>query len=113
MLGTFLLHVERSRQVEDDLAVLDRRDAPGGKRPAVANSLDLVENRDPGIARANEIGMKGMDPTPRPGSVVDGPPGGHEGLARDLPPEHALALLVGAHATEDVDLDGLEIEEGQ
>jgi putative flippase GtrA len=42
---------------------------------------------------------------------VDGPGGGHEGLAGDLAPEHPLALHVGAVAPEDVDLDGLEVEE--
>ncbi len=37
--------------------------------------------------------------------------GGHEGLARHLPAEDALALLVGRDASEEVDLDGLEVEE--
>ncbi len=38
--------------------------------------------------------------------------GGHEGLAGDLPAEDALDGLVGAHPAEDVDLDRLEVEQG-
>ena len=45
-------------------------------------------------------------------SEVDRAGGGDEGLAGHLPAEHALAVLVGRDATEDVDLDGLEVEQG-
>src|SRR5665213_3368570 len=47
-----------------------------------------------------------MDPAP-----FDGPSRCHQGLGRDLAPEDTLTVLVGAHAPEDVDLDGLDIEE--
>ena len=43
--------------------------------------------------------------------ALDGPAGGHEGLRGDLAAEHPLAVLVGTDASEDVHLDGLEIEE--
>ena len=36
---------------------------------------------------------------------------GHEGLPGDLAAEDALAVLVGRHAAEDVDLDRLEVEQ--
>ncbi len=44
-------------------------------------------------------------------ALGDRPSGGHEGLGGHLAPEHPLALLLGLGASEDVDLDGLEIEE--
>ncbi len=47
-----------------------------------------------------------MDPP-----ALDGSPCSHQRLGRDLTSEHPLAVLVGAHASEDVDLDGLEVEE--
>ena len=42
---------------------------------------------------------------------IDGPGGGDERLTGNLAAEHPLAILVGADASEDVDLDGLEVEE--
>jgi hypothetical protein len=44
-------------------------------------------------------------------AVVDGAAGGHEGLSGDLAAEDALALLVGLGPAEDVDLNGLEVEQ--
>jgi hypothetical protein len=41
-----------------------------------------------------------------------GSPGRHQRLTGDLTAEHSLALLFGADAAEDVDLDGLQVEEG-
>ena len=46
-----------------------------------------------------------------PARVVDGAGGGHQGLSGDLATEHPLAVLVGRHAAEDVDLDRFEIEQ--
>ena len=42
---------------------------------------------------------------------LDGASRRHQGLGRHLAAEDPLAVLVGAHAPEDVDLDGLEVEE--
>ena len=42
---------------------------------------------------------------------LHGAPGGDERLAGDLAAEDPLALLVGALAAEDVDLDPLEVEQ--
>ena len=43
--------------------------------------------------------------------LLHGPARGHQRLGRDLTAEHALAVLIGTHPPEDVDLDGLEVEE--
>ena len=99
--------VERGRQVEDGLPVLDGHDPAGGERAPVADAVDLVEDRHGGVAGAQEVGVQRVH---RP-VVVDGAGGGDEGLAGHLAAEHPLALLVGADAPEDVDLDGLEVEQ--
>ncbi len=44
-------------------------------------------------------------------AALDGAPRRHEGLRRHLAPEDPLAVLVGAHAAEDVHLDGLDVEQ--
>ncbi len=43
--------------------------------------------------------------------LIDGSGGGDQRLAGDLATEHALTVLVGLHAAEDVDLDRLEVEQ--
>ena len=43
--------------------------------------------------------------------LVEGAGGGDERLTGDLAAEHALAVLVGRAAAEQVDLDPLEIEQ--
>ena len=35
----------------------------------------------------------------------------HQRLAEHLPAEHALRTVLGAHAPEDIDFDGFEIEQ--
>ncbi len=44
-------------------------------------------------------------------AVFDGAPGSHERLAGHLAAEDALAVLVGLDATEDIDLNGLEVQQ--
>ena len=59
------------------------------------------------IAGPQEVGVQRVHAL----VVVDGAAGGHQGLSGDLPAEHPLAVLVGAQPSEDVDLDGLEVEQ--
>ena len=104
--STLLVDVERHGDIEDGTAVLDRDDASGGERATVADAVHLVEDRDRGITRAQEVAVQRVD-----ASALDGPARGHQRLRGDLPAEHPLAVLVGADAPEDVDLDRFEIEE--
>ena len=101
--------VEPGLQVEDGLAVLDGDDPPGGEAPAVADAVDLVEDRHRRVARAQEVGVQRVHQAAR---VVDRACRGDQRLAGHLPAEHPLAALVGRDAPEDVDLDGLEVEQG-
>ena len=107
MLEALLGHLEARLQVEDGLAVLDGHDAPGGERAAVADPVDLVEDRHLRVAGPQEVGVQGVDDPPG----LHGAGGGDERLTGHLPAEHALAVLVGGQPAEDVHLDRLEVEQ--
>src|SRR4029077_13560314 len=53
-----LIDVKRHHDREDRAAVLDRRHPPGRVALAVAQPLDLVDDRDLRVARQNEIAMQ-------------------------------------------------------
>ena len=92
MVEAFFVHVEAGLQVEDRLAVLDRHDATGRERLAVADAIDLVEDRRVRVARAQEVRVQRVHARPRRG--VDGPCRRDECLAGNLAAEDSLALLV-------------------
>ena len=77
--GAFLVDVERRRQVEDGLAVLDGHHPPGRERAAVADAVDLVEDGHVGIAGAQEVGVQRVH-----AAALDGASRRHEGLGRHL-----------------------------
>ena len=93
------------------MAVLDRRHAPGGKAPAVANAIDLVDDRHLGIAAKKEIGVQRMRRPLR--HVVNRTAGSNQSLADDLAAEHALPARLRRAAAEQVHLQRLEIEDGE
>ncbi len=97
MVVPVLVHVEARLQVEDRFPVLDRDDAARGERLAVADAVDLVQDRRVRVAGAQEVPVERVDVARRPdlGTVVDGASGSDECLPRDLSTEHALTLLVG------------------
>ena len=103
---TLLVDVERGRQIEDGLAVLDGHDSPGRERAPVADAVHLVQDRRVGVAGPKEIRVQRVDV-----AALDGPARRHQRLGGHLASEHPLPVLVGADPTEDVDLDGLDIEE--
>ena len=109
MVGAGLGRVEARLEVEDRPAVLDGHDPAGREAAAVAQPVDLVQDRDRRVAGPQEVGVQRVD---EPCRIVDGARRGDEGLPGDLAAEHPLAVLVGRAATEDVDLDRLEGEEG-
>ena len=105
-----LVAVERHRHGEDRLAVLDRDHAAGGEALAVADAVDVVDDRHLGIAGEQEIGVQRMR---RPAAHVDGAAGGDQRLADHLPAEHALPADLRRAAAEQVHLELLEIEDGE
>src|SRR5881396_3151549 len=55
VLGPHFLGLERRREVEDRLAVLDRDHPPGGERLPVADAVHQVEDRGRRVTRAEEV----------------------------------------------------------
>ena len=106
VLQALLEIVEGSLEVEDGPTVLNGHDAPGREGPPVPDAVHLVEDRNAGVARPQEVRVQRMHP-----SVLDRLPGRHERLPRHLPAEHALTLFVGLDTPEDVDLNGFEIKQ--
>ena len=60
MRQALLVQMERDRHREDGAAVLDRDHAPGGEALAVADAVDLVDDRHFRIAADQEIAMQRM-----------------------------------------------------
>src|SRR5579862_2909934 len=87
---------------------MDRLDVAGGEALAVADAVDLVDDRHFGIAAEQEIGVQRMR-RPR-GDVLDGAAGGHQRLADYLAAEHPLPARLRRAAAEQVHLQRLEIE---
>ena len=69
-------------------AVLDGDDPPCGEALAVADAIDLVQDRHGGVAGAEEVGVQRVDEA---GRVVHRAGGGHEGLPGHLAAEDPLA----------------------
>ena len=92
MISAGFVNVEAGLQIEDGLAVLDGDNPPRGEAAAVANSVDLVQDRHQRIARAQEVGVQRVHLSTR---VVDGACRGHQRLTCNLATEDALTTLVG------------------
>ncbi len=103
---SIFVYVERGRHVEDRAPVLDRDHPAGGERPAVADAVDLVEDRNARVPWPEEVGVQRVRP-----SRVDRAAGRGQRLSRHLPAEDALAVLVRTHPAEDVHFDRFEIEQ--
>src|SRR4051794_37920135 len=86
-----LVHVERSGQAEDGLAVLHRDDAPGGEGAAVADAVDVQDEAPARQAGSQEVSVQRM------GMMVgvDGEGGGPQRLRRYLPTEQPSVVAVG------------------
>src|SRR4051794_7737566 len=94
-----LVHVERSRQAEDGLAVLHGHYPPGGKGAAVADAVDVQDEAPASQARSQEVSVQRM------GMMVgiDGEGGGAQSLRRHLATEQPSVVPVsGAAAPEQV-----------
>src|SRR5262245_21942925 len=109
MVETRLVPVKRDAHDEHRPAVLDRCHPPRAEAAAVAYLLYAVDDGDLGVATEQEIGMERMGNARR----FHGAHGSHQGLAENLPPKHALPGLLRAAATEEVNLQPLEVQNGE
>src|SRR3954447_17992781 len=105
MREPFLVVVERDREHEDLLTVLDRDDAPRGEALAVAAAVDLVNDRHLGIAADEEIRVQRMWR-----AALHGADRRDQRLPDHLSAEHALPAILWAPPAKQVHLDLLEVE---
>src|SRR5581483_11131808 len=105
----FFVAVERHQHGKDRVTVLARGDVAGGEALAVADAVDVVDDRNFRIARQQEIGVHGM----RRPAGIDGAHGGDQRLADDLAAEHALPARLRRAAAEQVEIEFFEIEDRQ
>ena len=107
MVGALLVPLERRRQVEDLLAMLDRDDAAVGEARTVAAAIHLVDDRRVEVATPQEIRVQRMHRA----IGLDRAARGHQRLPEHLPAEHLRAADVAADTPEQVDLQPLEVEQ--
>ena len=88
--------------------MLDGNHAAGGKAAAIADAIDIVDDRHCRIAWAEEIGVERMSVT-----VLDGAIGGDQRLADHLATEDTLPADLRAHAAKQVLLERLDVEDGK
>ena len=103
----FLVVVKRHDHREDRVAVLDRGYPAGRIALAVAQPLDLVNNRNLRIAGQDEIAMQRMRQP-----ALDGAARRHHRLSDHLSAEYPLPARLRAVAAEQVHLERLDIEDG-
>jgi hypothetical protein len=100
--------VKRGGKRENRLAVLDRLDAARGEAAAIADALDIIDDRDFRIAGEQKIAMERMG---RP--TLDGAACSDKRLPDDLPAEDTLPADLRTAATEEVLFEDFEIENSE
>jgi hypothetical protein len=105
MRETRLLAMKRGHHGKDRPAVLDRFHAARRKAAAVADAIDLIDDRYLRIAGQNEVGVQRMDKT-----GLDRACRRDERLADHLSAEDALPADLRAHAAIEVHFQPFEVE---
>ena len=109
MRKAVLAGMKRDAHGKDRLAVLARQDPAGGEALAVADAVDVVDDRNLGVAAEQEVGVQRVR---RPlGDILDGAAGGNQRLADHLAAEYALPADLGAAPAEQVEIERFEIED--
>src|SRR5215470_17914614 len=93
------------------LTVLNRHHASGGEAASIPDPVDFVDDRHLGIASEQKISMKGMRRSVR--KPVNRAAGGNQRLANHLAAKNALPADLRRTASKQIDLDRLEIKDGQ
>ena len=91
--------------------MLDRHHPAGGEASAVADAIDLIDDRHLGIAAEQEISVQRMRRPHR--HILDRAAGGYQRLADHLPAKHALPARLRRTAAEEIHLESLEVENGE
>jgi hypothetical protein len=109
MLQPVLVDLERRFQREDRLPVLDGDHPAGRERAAVADAVDLVDDRHGCVAGPHEIAMQGMNVA----VGFDGALRGDQRLRDGLAPEDALPVRLRGATSKQIVLELLEVENGE
>ena len=109
MVEAGFLHLKGRGHGEDRVTMLDRDDAAGDKTLAVADAVDLVDDRNRGIAGPQKIGVQRMRFSIR----LDSAARRDEGLAQNLAAENALPADIRAATAEKVVLERLQVEDAE
>ena len=104
-----LRDVKRRREIEDRLAVLDRRDAPRREARAVAQTIDEIDDRRLEVAGEDEVAVRRV----RLALALDRAARRDQRLREDLPTEDAPRAEVAVLPAVDIDLERLEVEQGE
>ena len=109
MLQALIITLEGCFEGKDRLPVLNGDDPPRGKRSAIPDPVDLVDDRQFGIARPHEIAMKRMNKA----IGLDSALSGDERLGNGLAAKYALPAFLGAATTEQVVFQPFEVKNGK
>jgi hypothetical protein len=103
--------MKRHRHRENGVTVLDRHHAPRRKTAAVADAVDLVDDRNLGIAAEQKVGVQRMRRAQR--QIFDRAAGRHQRLADHLAAEHPLPAVLRRAPAEQIELERLQVENFQ
>src|SRR5262245_17038463 len=101
MLEAVFTDLERGREVEDRLTGLDGDHASRGERAAVANAIDVVDDRTIDAPRPQEVRVQRVHATFRRNGLHRG----RERLSQHLSAEHGAPSEILALAAEEVLFD--------
>src|SRR5690349_18944849 len=98
--------MERGREAEDRVPMLDRRDPARRETATVAQPIHEVHDRRLQITREDEVSVQRVRLT----RLGNGAPSGNERLRQHLTSKHATGADVAITSAIDVDVGRLEVE---
>ena len=109
MVKAWLVDLERGRQREDRISVLDGHHPPRRECAAVADAVHLKDDRHRRIAGAHEIAVQRVHMPRR----VHRPLRRNQRLRDHLTAKHPLPAHLWAATTEQIVFQGLKVENGR
>ena len=107
MLKAFNIALKRADHGKNRLALLNRLNPAGSKAAAVAQRINLIDDRQISVARTQKVAMHRMHMAVRVNSLT----GRRQRLTQNLPTEQLLETEILTAATEQVFLDFLQCQQ--
>lgn len=108
MVKAFLVVLEGGAAGEDRLALLDRRHPAGAEAAAIAYPVDLIDHRQGGVTRTQEITVQRVHVAIR----LDRLAGRRHALTEHLTTEQLTKPQILADAAKEVLFNGLQAQQG-